>query len=516
MSSAEPDVPRTALRLAPVLLGVLAVAALALQPVAPARAATNPSGTAIYGPVDFLVYVEAGERLSYRFEKTLGSGSAWVRLDGMGASGACALGAEGDFCQVSLDVFETGIWRIRYDTGGAVDASTHSAAWSIQVTDPDVVPGRVWTEQYEMANEVFDDSESFTFWYLGEFGDLYRVDYADFNGVNSTFAASAVGLVPIDGGRCTPTYRSSQREIEPNAADPNTPLRPLHDGECGGRYRIFFEEPDASLPPTATRWDGTSTWLLPPVTDPVVSDVSYSVTAPGSLAGRLRFDVAEFQGTLAIELDVDGDGDLSDPEDRVIPYFVASSDPATHSYRFNGRDGNGDPLPPDQPVTITISIDRAGELHFVNTDVETRGGMQIEALRGPAAGDTRLYWDDTSLGGAVSADKCSQTPVLDGTAGVDTSGGPVHGWEPCDDGSVNEPPTNRNNGSHGSWGDSRHIHDWTFRAVDVTSSIEVVGQALLPPTGSASAPLATLAGGALLVLGLGALALARRPRHRKG
>src|SRR5690606_31500240 len=149
-------------------------------------------------------------------------------------------------------------------------------------------------------------------------------------------------------------------------------------------------------------------------------------------------------------------------------------------YAFDGRDGLGEPIPAESEITITVAIQRTGELHFVNTDAETRGGLQVESLRGPSAGNTLLYFDDRSLDGAVSAQKCSFTAVLDGRAGVDTSSEPAHGWTPCGDGPVNVAPTNRNNGFEGSWGDSRHIHDWTFRTADVSLSVTVVGEPAPP------------------------------------
>src|SRR5690606_37500532 len=122
----------------------------------------------------------------------------------------------------------------------------------------------------------------------------------------------------------------------------------------------------------------------------------------------------------------------------------------------------------------------------------------ITSLRGPQAGDDRLYFDDRALGGAVSAQKCSDTPVLDGRAGIATGGGPVHGWADCGV-PVNLPPTNMNNGSEGSWGDSRHIHDWSFRTVSIAASVQAVGQAVLAPTGGGSPVPPMIAVGVLLV-----------------
>jgi LPXTG-motif cell wall-anchored protein len=113
----------------------------------------------------------------------------------------------------------------------------------------------------------------------------------------------------------------------------------------------------------------------------------------------------------------------------------------------------------------------------------------------------------------VSALKCSLTPVLDGRAGVDTSSDPVHGWTPCGDNPVNVAPTNMNNGSEGSWGDSRHIHDWTFRTVEVAVSVDVVGTPLLAATGvSTIGPM--VAGGLALLLGLTLVGIRRRSEAR--
>lgn len=505
------------------LVALLLGTAVAVATPSRAHAAEVPAGTAIYAPVDFFAYVTAGETLDWDFQKLQGDLPVSVHVDGpLGASADCGMTTPGTACVQSIGpVPQSGIWRIRFSPTGTPTAPDHATTWRIDVLNgATAVPGRVWTEAYEMSNLDFSSTVDLDLWYLGEFGDLYRAAYSDFNGVNSTFLASGVGLVQVTGADCVPQYRSSQREGELNPADPSPPLRPLQAGECEGRYKIFFQSPDTSMPATATRWDGTTTWVLPPVTDPVVSDLSFAFDHAAPLTGTLAFRVASFQGSLEIRVDVNGDGDADDPVDRVIPYFVSSNSSPMHSFVFDGRDGLGAPISDGQKVTFTVAISRAGEVHFVNTDVETRGGLQIVSLRGPDAGDGRVYFDDRVFGGAVSAQKCSVTPVLDGTAGVDSLTGPVHGWSSCG-GAVNVPPTNVNDGSQGSWGDSRHIHDWTFRPVDVTASVQVTGQPVavafdpseLAATGPSSTAPALLGGAVLLLCGLG-LVVVRRAMRR--
>jgi hypothetical protein len=497
------------LLLATVVAALLGVTAVIATPAA-AHAAQNPTGTAIYGPVEFFAYVKAGESLQWDFQKLQGDLPASLRVEGQGGTIECGMTTPGTACtQVTGPVAASGIWRFQFSTTGTATATDHATTWQIQVLDGGApVTGRVWTEEYEMTNLDFSSTVDLDFWYLGEFGDLYRAAYSDFNGVNSTFLASGVGLVQLTGEACVPQYRSAQREGQLNPADPSAPLRPLEAGECEGRYKIFFEEPDSSMLATTTRWDGATTWLFPPVTDPVVSDVVFDHDNVDAMTGDLSFRVADFQGSLQIQVDANADGDLNDAVDRVIPYFVASNSSPVHHYTFDGRDGLGERIASGQKVVFTVAVTHAGEVHFVNTDVETRGGLQILSLRGPDAGDARLYFDDRVFGGTVSSQKCSVTPVLDGTAGIDTSSGPVHGWAPCGF-PVNVPPTNVNNGSEGSWGDARHIHDWTFRPVDVSASVEVVGLPVLAETGvAATAP--AIGAGVLLLGGIVRRGMRRR------
>jgi hypothetical protein len=511
MTTTRTRAPRRTL-LAAVIAALLGAAAAVVAPAA-AQAAENPSGTAIYGPGEFFAYVGVGESIDWDFVKLQGNSLATLQVNGpAGWDSQCSVTTPGTECQFGvLSVTVPGIWHFQFTPAGNATATDHATTWNIEVTSQGVeIPGRVWTEEYEMTNLDFSTTVDFDFWYLGEFGDLYRADYTDFNGVNSTFLASGVGLVRQSGATCVPQYRSSQRANQLNPADSSPALRPLQAGECGGRYKIFFQTPDLGMPATAERWDGSTTWLLPPVTDPVVSGLAFHFSDAGAMTGKLDFTVTDFQGTLDILVDANGDGDTDDAVDRVIPYFVSSTAPADHSYTFDGLDGLGAHIQSGQNVIFTVSIARTGEVHFVNTDVETRGGLQILSLRGPDAGDDRLYFDDRVFGGSVSADKCSDTPVLDGRAGIHTSGGPVHGWQSCGF-PVNVLPTNANDGAHGSWGDSRHIHDWTYRSVSVSASIPVVGQEALAATGSSPAGPALLAAG-LLLGGLVLLSVRRAAR----
>jgi uncharacterized repeat protein (TIGR01451 family) len=175
---------------------------------------------------------------------------------------------------------------------------------------------------------------------------------------------------------------------------------------------------------------------------------------------------------MAVQIDANDDGDYDDPEDVTIPHFA---DGGAESVAFDGLDGLGNPIPYTQEVGARVLIDRTAELHFTNIDVERRaGGLEVEVLNGPTAGDQTLYWDDTAFTGQ-NASRCSTTPVLDGTGGVNSAGG-VHSWTNAGCTALG----NFNDGINGSWGDVRIMDDWTFVPVEASAELAILARELGP------------------------------------
>jgi hypothetical protein len=238
-------------------------------------------------------------------------------------------------------------------------------------------------------------------------------------------------------------------------------------GHCGDPYKIFFEQPAPDLPATAQFFDGSTSWVAPPIATPAISNLAFIPDNSTSLVkdGTISFDVANFTGQADVLVDVDNNGSYTDAVDRSLPAFAANG---SGTVAFDGLDGTGTPVDPTTTMHVKVSIDHVGEIHLVSEDVEARTGIDVSILNGPSPGSVPVYWDDTHL---VAAGRSCVTSPVDGTAGIADGGSGVHGW------SCNE---NSNNGVNGSWGDARDLDDWTYVPTAFESDIAVPDDALLP------------------------------------
>jgi uncharacterized repeat protein (TIGR01451 family) len=429
----------------------------------------SPGNSTIRTDNIFYAYVAAGENLDVSFVKVGAGGGADVAITVRGPGGvtdSCTRttadpgGATCDWAD--LTATSSGIWEITFDVLTASNLITADRYdWSIDVqSGTTTLPGRVYTERYGMA-QASTQTTDVTLWYQSEQGYQYRADYTAYNGIDSNFSSNATGVAQLN--TCVSAYESM------DSAGPYSDAGRLWTpppGECGDPYKIFFEAPSASLPATATLWNGTTEWIRPPVVLPTLAGLSFARDATTTSAGAFTLDVSDFTGQLTVLVDVNNDGDYTDPVDRSLPAAVTADGAA--SVDFDGLDGQGDPIAPTQAFGARVAITQAGEIHFVNFDVEARGGLRVEALNGPESGSTTLYWNDTAL---RTEQRICLTPETDGRAGVASDAG-VHGW-PCDLTQVPSAEYNANNGIGGSWGDVRNIDDWTYHQIDEFEEIEV-------------------------------------------
>ncbi|WP_175476956.1 DUF11 domain-containing protein [Ruania alba] len=346
----------------------------------------------------------------------------------------------------------SGVWTVDVhrpgDFGGAF-------TWDITVADGGTaIPGRVWTDRFLMWNREFVD---LTLWYVGASGHQYEVSYFDFYGIESLFSSNQFGVVY--DGTCESAYQSAE----------DRPSGPYYDDhlsnsgqECGPLYNMFFAPPAADLPASAADATGATQFILPPVQPPTVSELRFTPDTPDTREGTFSFETNHV-GNADLLIDADGNGSYDDTVDRTIPVSVNTG--AEPSVAFDGLDGEGNAISPSTRFNATMRITQAGEIHFVNGDVESRGGISVTALTGTADGTSTLYWNDSELQ-TEERDQSCLPPVLDGRDGQDSSvSGGVHGW-PC-------TPRNPNDGVTGPWGDVRLIDDWTFNPVDVSASVEI-------------------------------------------
>ena len=429
-----------------VLLGLITWAVPAVSRPSTAQASETPGDTYIRDSNTLYAYVGEGENLDVVFTKIAdeaGANNSSVTVTAPdGSKQSCqftAHVADGTKCSfLNLTSDTAGIWQIDF----VVDSfPSDRMDWDITVQNGNTdIPGRVWSTDYTVRNVSPTD---LTVYYLSEQGFLYQADYTNYMGVDSNISVDSTGNT-LDG-TCTSAYKSydygTPAEGFPygDEATYDTP-RDRAPGTCGDPYKIFFEKPAADLPATGKLPDGTTTWINPQLTLPTLTSLDFNQTGTDKRSGTFTVGADNFTGQATVQVDVNGTGTVD----------------------FDGLDGNGNAIDPHTDMSARAIIDHAGEIHFVNWDVEERDGIQVTALNGPQSGSTKLYWDDTDL---RTAGRDCTTPQLDGTAGVDSTGG-VHGWT-CDD--------SANDGVTGSWGDYRYIDDWTYQTVDREKTVDLPG-----------------------------------------
>lgn len=511
----------------------------------PAHAEAGGSNILIRNAQSFYAYVKTGEHLEYNFTiATISSNATYapsITFQAKGpsyASTPCTLSrgtnAVGDSCALTAPAATSdAVWEISTSGNSAVMTS-----WNIGVYNGSTLkPGRVWSNKYLVAqsNSLTDDlrGDDIALYYLRNDGYLYKSVYRDYNGIDSTFIADAVGITAKSS--CLSAYRSSAMFSSTDPAK-NPQGEAIGygsaDAACGTRFKIFFDAPDKTMPAAAAMPDGMSDWLYQPVQPTTISNLSFAGAAGAAdYSGAISFDMANYIGTANIVISVNGQ------DDRTIPVAINDAGRQTVVYDFDGKNRDGQIIPASATVAFRVEANHKGEIHFVNVDVEKRaGGLEVQRLTGTTASPTIVFWDDSYLIGQ----RCGARHVQPSAnlAGVDSTGG-VHSWgvDGCariDTGKFSSG-NDRGSGSYdfssaaafaavSSYGNMRNIDDWTY---DVGSA--VVSAALImkapaaavqsptpgsPNAGFAAADASYMAIG-LLLLSAGILAILTRRRARQ-
>ncbi|PFG30359.1 putative repeat protein (TIGR01451 family)/fimbrial isopeptide formation D2 family protein [Paramicrobacterium agarici] len=406
-----------------------------VAPASSAHAASTPLPSTITDGNRFFAYLKSGETLSVSVAPASPGVSMTVTVTD--PDGAVA-GGNGTYTATS-----EGIYTVETDV-----TYPDGLHWDITVRDGSTEKtGRVWVERYNMAQTVNQTVSELPLWMVNNSGYVYSVVLRDFNGIKSSITADSVGNA-VSGEDCaTPRYASTEYE---NAAL-----------GCGEQYRLFFEEPSDELPPSAQSAAGARPILPETLTkeDLEVTDLTYAAASPNSsTAGTLTWTPPQrYSGGYTIDIDADGNGSYDDDVDRSIP-MGADGTGDTTSFEFDGLDAQGNPIATCVPVKARVHFDRLGEIHLQQNDVEQRT-LSMTRLNGPGAPDSTMYWNDQT---ALSESRVNSTPITDGRAGIDSTGG-AHGWAY----DVN------------SWGNERWIDDWTYLPIDKTAAtVSIAGSCL--------------------------------------
>ncbi len=409
-------------------------------------------------------YVKAGERIDWNVIRTDdGGASNWTIsvYTPTGLYSTCTIGTTiGNQCataQITVTAATEGIWTLVATPLGNDGNDVVCPALNVYTAGGTNLPGRVWTESLHGHDESTGVEPDFTLYFLTPSGYEYSATYSGMNGLNYTIVSDTLG-VRTAAGSCVSAYQSV------SYSGPNPLLGP-DNANCGKKNKIFFAPFDSGLPASAVRFNvaaGSGQVTEQLINEPVVpsiSNVTFIRPTSCSSVSNITFTVTNFSEEGIIYIDVNNNGIYTDPVDVIDTVVFVNG---VNSVPFNGLDGLGNPMPRWQPLTVKVAIEKIGETHFVQSDIEIFGGLTVTRLNGPGAPDNTLYWNDSNL---PVGDNCAVTPLLDATAGVNSSGGGVHNWDQC--GTCSPPratcgSTNNSTLNNGSWGNQRLIDNWTY------------------------------------------------------
>jgi uncharacterized repeat protein (TIGR01451 family) len=352
-------------------------------------------------------------------------------------AGPSSINAQG-YTPCQVPVGQTGIWRIEFTSPNTANpgdpppiAATANwtqqtgvswiAAWDVTVTNAVGAEqtGRAYANYLPLTigANLPSPLTSQTF-VLTIDGYLYRIQTNGLDPYSFIFFANNKGFRDANGNSL---FRSVPLQPTPSFQRPDLP-----DDGNNVTHKIFFNRPAATLPANAILPGGT-TWLqrVPPVTPPLPSNFNFvgqegtpnqAGTVP--LTGNFTFDSPN-SGGYSITIDINQNNVYGDANDRVL---LGTADIGTNTVTWDGRDGNGNPVPASSAVYGAEITLNAGEVHFPIFDPENNpNGLIIERLV-PAGGDVfRVFYDDSVLTGAGA------TSPIRALSGINSSTG-AHGF----------------------------------------------------------------------------------------
>ncbi|UEG49997.1 T9SS type A sorting domain-containing protein [Ferruginibacter lapsinanis] len=422
-------------------------------------AAAQEGIIALYG------YAQAGEKIDFRIERTR---SAGISTDGswtikifspLGLVDKFLLNSSiiGTTCtmpKITITSTTAGIWTLLAIPTSNANNDAVSFDLTVYTSANSPLTGRVYTYSLHGLDQSSPLEANFTLYFLNPDGYQYSGLYKGLNGLNYTIVSDNFG-VRTSGNSCISSYKSVSYSGKWSNLGPDSAV-------CGARNKIFFNAFNAALPASSVRFNTTTgigqiteALIFTPLT-PTLSAATFVRTGSCIQQGNVYFSTNNFYGSVYVAFDVNGNGIFTDSADRTDTVFSTGA----NSIYFNGLDRYGKIIPISQAINIKVSIDKVGETHFVMSDIEIFGGIEVTRLNGPGSPNKTIYWDDTNL---LSASNCSLTSIVDGRAGVNSTGG-VHGWNQC--GTASPPSsggsTNNATPNLGAWGNQRLIDNWTY------------------------------------------------------
>lgn len=383
---------------------------------------------------------------------------------------------------------EEGVWTVIFDypsySNAAFNNIFNNAPWTRSINQPvsrrvvlawditvsqngagnevgsTLLEGRVYTNEYISLINGNGFSTSPTFYVLTREGFLYQVDIDQADPFRFPISSNSRGLV--NGISQEPVYQSRDELSFIRDNDPNSWIDSVYLYEPQARdfgnlvnNKIFFNLPNPDLPATAVvtdifRNDTHQTWLNTQLQLAEVDSIYFN--GEGCDLGYLEFGLGGFfvinanvNGRVTLKLDIDNNGSFDDPVDVLLS---GEFDAPIDTIFWDGKDGNGVPLPFGSYTIPYTGTFRFGEIHVALSDVENNsGGVTFTWLNpSPNLPDSLFYYDHSFIGGAVS--------------GGGTPGNPL--------------PTTIPFTYSGNFGNDKYLDQWTFvESIFDTTTLEI-------------------------------------------
>jgi|GEM_PF-1358786 len=355
------------------------------------------------------------------------------------------------------------------------DNTFEIAAWDVSVrntANTAWIPGRVYTNVMNLvisADNFYETRSAYmTNYVLTKDGYVYEWYMNGGNGVGWNHFANSKGFVDINNQA---TYKSKNYTTD---LFQNYILDPRgEDGSKGSTHKLFYNKPATDMPTTSTgAVPGGSTWLwqtrlLPVVSNVAIVGVEGTTGQMGKKGANVKFD-ANLGGTYIIEIE---------SNDPLNPFakrtMTGASEPGTNSIFWDGKDGNGQTVPPgDIPIKVSVHL-IGGEVHFPYVDFEINpNGVVIKRLNTAmtAVEDDIIYWDDSEITGGRTDQKTNPMTML---TGVSSATG-EHKWGTYLNGSSSTGSSGNSGTGSYSFGNDKSMDTWTYFTGEVVTITPVV------------------------------------------
>ena len=372
-----------------------------------------------------------------------------------------------------------GVWTVTFTAAPAGSANSNLVVSVTPKLNGEAKPGRVWTNQvsvnqrgaYGLDTRAVQAPTAFSLHTLGPDGIQHTLTLPSLAGWNSVWAVDNIGMT-ADG--CTPLYHSVNEDVPlTSTGKVATQASPSCPGYT--RYRLFFEEPDATMPVGPVPIAGGSTWAFKPYDGSeagvrIASVVPYAPGRPPTAATVTVTNTGSVTGKVSLYVDADDDGDHTDPADGLVGSTGQLNPGESATIAWDGKDASGGPLAASG-WSLVAELDSAGEVHFTNRDVEWNAmGAQIVQTVGPAAKTEAadlVWWNDDDTDGfgtrcvndSAKFIACDFSAIPDfapkkvGAAGAHSTGGTAHAWG-------RRLASGLPSGADSTWGNQRWIDDW--------------------------------------------------------